>query len=107
MAPSVAPAETPSVSGEASGFLSRAWNTTPATAMPLPTTAAATTRGSRATKKTCASTLSAKGIEWLNARDRLSGVLPTTGANTHDAAATAPKPATVQARRRRTSRVSI
>ena len=58
-----APAETPSVSGEASGLRSSAWNTTPAERQALPTSAAASTRGSRATKKICASTLSAKGIE--------------------------------------------
>ena len=41
MVPSVAPAETPSVSGDASGFLSSAWKTAPESARPLPTIAAA------------------------------------------------------------------
>ena len=59
IAPSDAPAETPSVSGEASGFRSSAWNTTPDSASALPTSAAASTRGRRATKKICASMLSA------------------------------------------------
>ena len=58
IAPSAAPAETPSVNGVASGLRSSAWNTTPAAASALPTSAPASARGSRATKKICASTLS-------------------------------------------------
>src|SRR5262245_41400095 len=103
IAPSAAPAETPSVSGDASGFLSSAWNTTPATANALPTSAAAITRGSRATKNTCASTFSANGIERSNARVKLIDVLPTSGAVRHTTNASAPKPAIVSAMRRRTS----
>src|SRR2546423_1074357 len=103
MAPSVAPADTPSVSGDASGFRSSAWKTTPATAKALPTRAAAITRGSRATKNTCASTLSANGIERSNARTRLIRVLPTSGAVRHATIASAPKAATVPAIRRFTS----
>ena len=57
IAPSDAPADTPSVSGEASGLRSSAWNTTPDSASALPTSAAAITRGRRATKKICASVL--------------------------------------------------
>ncbi len=71
MAPSAAPAETPSVKGVASGFRSSAWRTTPAEASAAPTTAPASTRGMRATKKIWASTLSAKGIDRSNTRDRL------------------------------------
>ena len=63
IAPSAAPLETPSVSGVASGLRSSAWKTTPAAASAPPTSAAASTRGSRAMKKICASTLSANGIE--------------------------------------------
>ena len=62
MAPSDAPAETPSVYGVASGLRSRPWNTTPAAASVPPTSAAASARGSRAMKKICASTLSANGM---------------------------------------------
>ena len=62
IAPSEAPAETPSVNGVASGFRSSAWNTTPAPASVAPTIAAASTRGRRAMKKICASALSANGI---------------------------------------------
>jgi hypothetical protein len=69
-APSVAPDETPSVSGDASGFRRNAWNTTPAIAKALPTSADARTRGSRATKNTWASTLSAKGTVRSNTRDK-------------------------------------
>ena len=68
IAPSDAPAETPSVSGEASGLRSSAWKTTPERARQLPTSAAASTRGRRATKKICASTLSANGIERIEGR---------------------------------------
>ena len=70
-APSVAPDETPSVSGDASGFRRNAWNTTPAIAKALPTSADARTRGSRATKNTWASTLSANGIVRSNTRDKM------------------------------------
>ncbi len=59
MAPSAAPAETPSVSGAASGFRKSACSTAPAVARVAPTRAPAITRGRRATKKICASTLSA------------------------------------------------
>src|SRR5215213_2338543 len=102
-APSAAPAETPSVSGDASGLRSSAWNTTPARARAAPTRAAARTRGSRATKKICASTLSANGIERSKTRLRLIGVLPTSGASSIAASASAPKAAKLTATRRRTS----
>src|SRR5438874_1506756 len=101
IAPSVAPDATPSVSGDASGLRSSAWNTTPATASPLPAIAAAMTRGRRATKKTCASTLSAYGIDRSNTRDSRIGVLPTSGANRIAAAASAPNSPTATAMRRR------
>src|SRR5262247_2727743 len=101
IAPSVAPADTPSVSGEASGLRNSAWKTAPASAMLLPTSAAATTRGSRATKNTCASTLSANGIERSNARPSEIDVLPTSGASRQHAAASTPKPAMVTASRGR------
>src|SRR5215218_5662717 len=96
MAPRAAPAETPNVNGVASGLRSRAWNTTPAAASALPTQAAASTRGSLATKKICASTLSANAIEGSNTRRRSIGVLPTSGARRHAEAATSPKPATAR-----------
>src|SRR5262252_7925451 len=102
-APRVAPLDTPSVSGEASGFRRNAWNTTPATANAPPTRTAASTRGSRATKKTCASTLSAKAIVRSNARESEIAVVPTSGANVQTTIATAPNPATVTTSRRRTS----
>src|SRR5690242_13960874 len=102
-APSVAPVERPSVSGDASGLRRNAWKTTPATARPLPTSSAASTRGSRAMKKTCASTLSANGIDRSKTRDSAIGVVPTSGAARHAAAATAPKPAIVTTIRRRRS----
>src|SRR2546428_10597296 len=102
-APSVAPDDTPSVSGDASGLRSRAWNTTPATAKLPPTSAAASTRGSRATKNTCASTLSANGIVRLNTRDSEIGVLPTIGATRPHTTVSAPNAATVTTSRRRTS----
>ena len=82
IAPSDAPAETPSVNGVASGLRSIAWKTTPAAASAAPTSAPASTRGSRAMKKICASTLSANGIDRSNARARLMCVLPTSGAST-------------------------
>src|SRR5690349_8219413 len=71
--------------------------------MPAPTSAAATTRGRRAMKKTWASTLSANGIVRLKTRDRWMVVLPTIGASRHAAAVVAPKMARVTASRRRTS----
>ena len=80
MAPSDAPAETPSVSGDASGLRSSAWNTTPASARLLPTSAAASTRGRRATQKIWASMLSAYGSDRSKTVDRWIGVLPTSGA---------------------------
>ena len=83
MAPSAAPADTPSVNGVASGLRSSACSTTPEAASVAPTRAAASTRGSRATKKIWASTLSAQGIDVSNARVRLMDVLPTVGASTH------------------------
>src|SRR5574339_667997 len=102
-APSAAPAETPSVSGDASGFRSSAWNTTPARARAAPTRAAARTRGSRATKKIWASTLSANGIERSKTRPSLIGVLPTSGASSIAASARAPKAAMLAPSRRRRS----
>ena len=90
IAPSDAPAETPSVNGVASGLRSSAWSTTPAAASAAPTSAPASTRGMRATKKICASTLSANGIDRSNTRARLIGVLPTSGASRHVASASAP-----------------
>ena len=89
IAPSAAPAETPSVNGVASGLRSRPWKTTPAAASVAPTSAPASVRGSRATKKICASTLSANGIDESNARRRLMDVDPTSGARTIDATASA------------------
>ena len=62
IAPSAAPADTPSVNGVASGLRSSPWKTTPADASIAPTSAPASVRGSRAMKKICASTLSANGI---------------------------------------------
>ena len=81
IAPSDAPAETPSVNGVASGLRSSACRTTPAAASVAPTRPPARTRGSRATKKICASTLSSHGIERSNARASEIGVLPTVGAH--------------------------
>ena len=92
IAPSAAPAETPSVNGVASGLRSRPWKTTPAAASEPPTSAPASVRGSRATKKICASALSAKGIEGSSARRRLTCVEPTSGARITAARASAPKP---------------
>src|ERR1051326_3965136 len=59
------------------------------------------TRGSRATKNTCASTLSAYGIDRSKTRDSRSGGLPTSGANRTAAAAAAPNTATTSAIRAR------
>ena len=92
IAPSAAPAEMPSVKGVASGLRSSAWKTTPAEASALPTSAAASTRGRRAMKKTCASTLVAQGCDQSKARVRLMDVLPNSGARTHDASATTNAP---------------
>ena len=61
-------AETPSVNGVASGLRSSACSTTPAAASVEPTSAPASTRGRRATKKICASTLSAQGIDGSKTR---------------------------------------
>src|SRR5204862_1939355 len=69
-----------------------------------PASAAATTRGRRATKNPCASTLSAYGIERSNTRDSRIGVLPTSGANRIDAAIIAPNTETTIARRPRMER---
>ena len=85
IAPSAAPAEMPSVKGVASGLRSSAWKTTPAEASALPTSAAASTRGRRAMKNICASTLAAQGCDQSKARARLMDVLPKSGARTHDA----------------------
>ena len=63
IAPRAAPADTPSVNGVASGLRSSPWNTTPAVASVEPTSAPASVRGRRATKKICASTLSANGTD--------------------------------------------
>src|SRR5437588_3911155 len=68
-----------------------------------PTSAAASTRGSRVRKKICASTLSANGCEPSNTRASEMCVLPASGANRQAIAASDPNPATVAARRRRTS----
>ena len=87
IAPRAAPAEIPSVKGVASGLRSSAWKTTPAEASAPPTSAAASTRGNRATKKTCASTLVAHGCDQSNARVRLIDVLPSSGASRHAASA--------------------
>jgi hypothetical protein len=90
IAPSAAPAETPSVKGVASGFRRSACMTTPAEASVAPTTAPDRTRGSRATKKIWASTLSANGMERSNTRARLIFVLPMSGASTQVTTASAP-----------------
>src|SRR6187200_2471241 len=96
-----APADTPSVYGVVSGFLSKPWNTTPAAASVPPTSAAASARGSLATKKICASTLSANGTEVLNTRENVSDVDPMNGA-AMTATTIAPKqPATMGTPRRR------
>ena len=80
IAPSEAPAETPSVYGVASGLRSSPWNTTPAAASVPPTSAAASARGRRAIKKICASTLSANGIDRLKTRAKSIDVEPMNGA---------------------------
>src|SRR4029077_6035285 len=103
IAPRVAPAETPSVSGDASGFRSSAWKTTPESGSPAPTMPAATARGRGATKNTCASTLSASGSPRSNTRDRLIDVLPASGARRHTSSVEGPKTASVTAIRRRMS----
>ena len=95
IAPSAALAETPSVNGVASGLRSSACSTTPAAASVEPTSAPASTRGSRATKKICASTLSAHGIDGSKTRAqadrraarasaRSAGPRSVTGANAGD-----------------------
>ena len=81
IAPSDAPAETPSVSGEASGLRSSAWKTTPDERERAADERRGETRGSRATKKICASMLSANGIERSKTAPRRIGVLPTSGAS--------------------------
>ena len=86
IAPSAAPAETPSVNGVASGLRSSPWKTTPAVASVEPTSAPASVRGSRAMKKICASGLSANGTDQSKARRRLIGVEPISGAVTRIAA---------------------
>ena len=91
IAPSAAPAETPSVNGVASGLRSSACNTTPDAASDDPTSAPASTRGSRATKKICASVLSANGTDESKTRRRLIDVEPTSGARRHTMTAAAPK----------------
>ena len=100
MAPSAAPAETPSVNGVASGLRSSACSTTPEAASAAPTRAAASTRGRRATKKICASTLSVHGTDGSKARPRLMAVLPSVGATTIAAAAVAAKSGSVVQSRR-------
>ena len=82
IAPSAAPADTPSVNGVASGLRSSPWKTTPAVARVEPTSAPASVRGSRAMKKICASGLSANGTDQSKARRRLIGVDPISGAVT-------------------------
>src|SRR5947207_3948137 len=98
-APSAAPVDTPSVNGVASGLPSSACITTPAAASVAPTIAPVSTRGIRAMKKICASTLSANGIDRSNARARLMWVLPTSGASRQAATASAPYAETIEARR--------
>ena len=100
IAPSAAPVDTPSVNGVASGLRNRPWKTTPADAKSAPTHAPASVRGSRATKKICASTLSANGIEKSKTRRRLTDVGPTSGASSSVTAVSAPNPATVRRKRR-------
>src|SRR5436190_10117650 len=100
IAPSAAPVETPSVKGVASGLRSKPWKTTPAAANNPPTHAPASVRGSRATKKICASELSANGTEKSKTRRRWIVVGPTSGAARIVTSASAPKPNTVRANRR-------
>src|SRR5947199_667879 len=76
---------------------------TPDSARPLPTIAAASTRGRRATKNTWASTLSANGIVRSRTRERRMDVLPTSGARRQTKTVTTPKVAIVANSRRRTS----
>src|SRR4051812_7936869 len=102
IAPSAAPLDTPSVSGVARGFLSRAWKMAPASASELPTSAAARTRGRRATKKIWASALSANGIDRSNTRASEIDVVPMSGAATSAASSSPPKPAVATIRRPRT-----
>src|SRR4051812_4594202 len=70
--------------------------------MALPTSAAASTRGRRATKKIWASMFSAYGMDRSNTAPSLTGVLPTNGASTQAANASMPNPPTVHTIRRRT-----
>ena len=100
IAPSAAPAETPSVNGVASGLRSSACSTTPDAASDDPTRAPASTRGSRATKKICASAFSANGIDESKTRQRLIDVEPTSGASRHTMTAAAPNSSHVSAIRR-------
>src|SRR6185437_16720945 len=65
--------------------------------------AAASTRGRRARKKICASTLSANGVVRLKTWSSEILVLPTSGASRMAPAATAPKPMIVAHSRRRRS----
>jgi hypothetical protein len=57
-------------------------------------------RGSRATKKICASTLSANGIEKSKTRRSSTEGGPTSGASSSVIAVSAPNPATVRRKRR-------
>ena len=100
MAPSAAPAETPSVNGVASGLRKQPLeHDAGAPRAATPTSAPASVRGSRATKKICASTLSANGMAGSNARRRLMCVEPTSGAITIATSASSPKPVSVIASR--------
>ncbi len=80
------------MNGVASGLRSSACRITPDAASALPTSAAASTRGNRATKKICASTFVAHGTDQSNARATLMCVLPMSGATTMAAAAIASAP---------------
>src|ERR671919_2173733 len=97
IAPSAAPADTPNVNGVASGFLSSACSTTPDAASVDPTSAPASTRGSRAMKKICASLLSANGTDESNTFQKSMRVEPISGAKRHASTAAAPKMAQVDA----------
>ena len=101
MAPSAAPADTPSVNGVASGLRSSAWNTTPAAASAAPTMAAASVRGRRETNRICASALSANGTLVSKARRSERGADPMSGASMRAAAAIRPNTSTVMNTRRR------
>jgi hypothetical protein len=90
------------VNGVASALRSSAWNTTPAAASAAPTSAPATTRGIRATKKICASTFSLNGMDRSKTRARLIGELPMSGATRQVTIASRPKAVVVF-----TSRVRI